>query len=168
MPKIIENLEVRLIEEVKKQLEESGYDAITIRSVAAACGVGVGTVYNYFPSKENLIAKHLLEDWKQCIDAIQAASAASDAPRPVAFCIYDQLLQFARSHAAIFQDDAAAASFTGSFSHHHSVLRAQLAQFLVKFCKSDFAAEFIVEALLTWTMARKPFEEIYGIIEKLF
>lgn len=55
MPKIIENLESRLIEEAKKQIEESGYEAVTIRSVARACGVGVGTVYNYFPSKEVLI-----------------------------------------------------------------------------------------------------------------
>ena len=168
MPKIIENLECRLVEEVKRQLEESGYDAITIRSVASACGVGVGTVYNYFPSKEDLIAKHLLTDWKQCISAIQAAGAASDTPLPVVFCIYDQLLNFAHSHAAIFQDEAAAASFTSAFSHHHSVLRSQLAQSITKFCASAFTAEFILEALLTWTMAQKSFDEIYGIIEKLF
>ena len=48
MPKIIENLENRLIREAEKQIAESGYAAMTIRSVAKACGVGVGTVYNYF------------------------------------------------------------------------------------------------------------------------
>ena len=41
MPKIIENLESKLIAEAKKQIEESGYSAMTIRSVAAGCGVGV-------------------------------------------------------------------------------------------------------------------------------
>ena len=40
MPKIIENLESKLIEEAKKQVEQSGYGALTIRSVAKACGVG--------------------------------------------------------------------------------------------------------------------------------
>ena len=44
----------------------------------------------------------------------------------------------------------------------------QLAQSITKFCASDFTAEFIIEALLTWTMAQKSFDEIYGIIEKLF
>lgn len=168
MPKIIENLESRLIEEAKKQIEESGYGAVTIRSVAKACGVGVGTVYNYFPSKEMLIATHLLEDWKGCVASIQAVSAYCESPRPAAACIYDQLKSFSRRHAAIFRDDAAAASFTGSFSQYHGVLRDQLAQPLRRFSSSDFAAQFIAESLLTWTMAEKPFEEIYGMIEKLF
>ena len=73
MPKRIENLEHRLIEEAKKQIEKAGYGAMTIRSVAKACGVGVGTVYNDFSSKEALIATHLLEDWKQCVTAIGTA-----------------------------------------------------------------------------------------------
>ena len=128
MPKIIENLESRLIEEVKKQIEESGYGAVTIRSVAKTCGVGVGTVYNYFPSKEALVATHLLEDWKQCITAIRAVSSDSDVPRPVALCIYDQLCSFAHRHKSIFRDEAAAAGFAGSFSRYHGMLRGQLAE----------------------------------------
>jgi AcrR family transcriptional regulator len=168
MPKIIKNLESRLIEEAQKQIEESGYSAVTIRSVAKACGVGVGTVYNYFPSKEALVATHLLEDWKQCIAAIHAVSTYSETPRPVALCIYDQLISFSQRHLAIFQDQTAAASFAGSFGAYHGMLRQQLAQPLRKFCSSDFSADFLAEALLTWTMAGKSFDAIYGMMEKLF
>ncbi len=168
MPKIIENLESRLIEEAKKQIEESGYAAMTIRSVAKQCGVGVGTVYNYFSAKEDLIATYLLADWNQCITAINAVSTYSDSPRPVALCIYDQLVSFAARHAAIFRDEAAASVFAGSFSRYHGLLRSQLATPLEKFCRDTFAAEFVAEALLTWTMAGKDFETIYGIIGKLF
>lgn len=168
MPKIIENLENRLIEEAKKQIEEFGYGAMTIRSVAKACGVGVGTVYNYFSSKEELVATNLLEDWKRCIAAIQAVSTDSDHVRPVTLCIYDQLVSFSNRHMTIFRDEAAAASFAGSFGKYHGILRSQLAQPLRPFCESDFAADFTAEALLTWTIAGKPFDEIYGIMEKLF
>ena len=168
MPKIIRDLESRLIEEAKKQIEESGYSAMTIRSVAKACGVGVGTVYNYFPSKDALLATYMLSDWNRCITAINAVSTYSDDPKAVARCIYDQLLAYAKLHDTIFRDEAAAASFAGSFSHYHGLLRSQLASPMRKFCASDFAADFTAEALLTWSMAGKSFDEIYGMIDKIF
>ena len=168
MPKIIKNLKDRLIAEAKQQIVQNGYGAVTIRSIAKGCGVGVGTVYNYFPSKEALIATHLLEDWNTCIDAIQTAADSAESSRPVLLCIYEQLTGFADRHSTIFRDAAAAAGFTGSFSQYHGLLREQLAKPLRKFCESDFAAEFISESLLTWSMAGKSFDEIYSITEKIF
>ncbi len=168
MPKIIENLESKLIEEAKKQIQEVGYSATTIRSVAKKCGVGVGTVYNYFPSKDNLLASYMLADWKDCIRVIEAISQEAQTAHPVVRCIYDQLLAYARRHQAIFQDEAAASAFAGSFSRYHAMLRSQLAAPLRKFCHGDFAAEFIAESLLTWTMAGKSLDEICGMIDKLF
>ena len=168
MPKIIENLESRLIGEAKRQIEEAGYAALTIRSVAAGCGVAVGTVYNYFTSKDDLLATYLLSDWNTCVSAIGAVSAGSEIPEPVIRCIHDQLLAYAGRHQAIFRDEAAAASFAGSFSRYHGMLRGQLAAPLRKFCGSDFEAEFIAEALLTWTMAGRTFHEIDAILGRLF
>lgn len=168
MPKIIENLENRLIQEAKKQIEASGYSAVTIRSVAKGCGVGVGTVYNYFPSKDVLLATYMLEDWKRCIAAIEAASDASQVPLPVVRCIYDQLLDFARKHQTVLQDETAAVSFSAAFSRYHGLLRGQLAEPLTKFCGDHFTADFVAEALLTWTMAGKTFEELIPLVQKLF
>ena len=168
MPKIIENLEGRLIAETKKQLEQSGYSAMTIRSVARGCGVGVGTVYNYFSSKETLVAAYMLESWKKCIATINTVSEQSGEPKPVLRCVFDQLLQFAQAHRVVFQDVAAASAFAGSFSQYHKLLRGQIAAPVRKFCHSDFAAEFVAEALLVWSMSGKNFDEIYGMLEKIF
>ena len=168
MPKIIENLEKRLIDEARQQIKEAGYSALTIRSVAKACGVGVGTVYNYFSSKDELLATYMLEDWTRCIAAIEAVSTYSDQPAPVVHCIYDQLVHYSQLHQAVFRDEAAAASFAGSFSRYHGLLRSQLSAPLRKFCESDFASEFIAEAILTWTTAGKSLDEICGMIGKLF
>ena len=167
MPKIIENLREKLVLEAKRQVAECGYDALTIRSVAAACGVGVGTVYNYFASKDALIAGFMLEDWQRCIGAIEAAGMDASSAEPVVRCIHTQLTHYIALHQAIFTDEAAVASFSGSPSPYHSLLRGQLAKPLRKFCQSDFSSEFIAEAMLTWTVAGKGFEDIYSIIEKI-
>ena len=167
MPKIIENLQNRLIAEAKRQIAEDGYSAMTIRSVAAGCGVGVGTVYNYFSSKDELVASFMLEDWQKCVAAIQAVSMYSETYRPVLLCVYDQLQTFARHYQTLFRDAAAITSFAGSFTKYHGTLRSQIAQPLRKFCSDDFTAEFAAEALLTWTMAGKEFEELYVIIHKI-
>ncbi len=168
MPKIIENLQERLIQETRRQIHQQGYSATTIRSVAQGCGVGVGTVYNYFPSKDALIAGFMLEDWNLCVAAIEAQSRESEDPRAVCACIHRQLTDFARQNERLFRDQSAVASSSASFSRYHAMLRSQLARALEKFCGSGFPAEFTAEALLSWTMAGKEFDEIYGMIEKLF
>ena len=168
MPKIIENLETRLIEAAGVQLAQSGYGALTVRSVAAAVGVGVGTVYNYFPSKDALVAGYLLRDWNLCLTEIQEVANSSVSPEPVLQCIYSHLQDFSQRHRMIFQDRDAANAYAGSFGKYHGLLRSQIAQPLRKFCPGDFSSEFIAEALLTWTIGGKPFSDIYGMIRKLF
>jgi len=168
MPKIIENLEERLIAEARKQIKESGYAATTIRSVAKACGVGVGTVYNYFPSKDALLATYLAEDWNQCYACIEAVQAAADSPEPIARCIHDQLRQYAHRHQTLFQDKDAAADVAAPFGKYHAMLRRQLARPLRAYCDSDFCAEFIAQALLTWTIEGQDFDRIYPLLRKLF
>lgn len=167
MPKIIENLREKLVREAQYQVEERGYSALTIRSVANACGVGVGTVYNYFASKDALVAAFMLEDWQKCMDAVTFAGQQAQSPQPVLECMHTQLRQFTLQYQSIFADKAALASFSDSPSPYHSLLRSQMAQPLRAFTADDFTAEFIAEALLTWTVAGRSFEEIDALIEKI-
>ena len=168
MPKIIENLEARLILETRRQITENGYSSVTIRSVAAGCDVGVGTVYNYFSSKEELAAACMLEDWKKCVAAIHMVSQYSESCRSVLRCIYDQLLLFADQYHKVFRDQSAKSGFANSFGNYHSLLRSQISEPLRKYCEDSFLAEFVAESMLTWTMAGQEFNEIYNIIERLF
>ena len=67
----------------------------------------------------------------------------------------------------IFRDESAAVSYTGSTSRYHGVLRSQLAAPIRKFCRDDFTAEFIAEAMLTWTVAGTDFDELKGILLRI-
>ena len=167
MPKIIENLPQRLLDEARRQIEESGFSAMTIRTVARGCGVGVGTVYNYYPSKEALVASFMLSDWKLCVAAIEDVAAQSQTLEPVIRVIYEKLRFFMEQYDPIFRDEAAASSYTGSTAKYHAVLRSQLANPVRKFCRDDFTAEFIAEAMLSWTVAGKEFDELKGILLRI-
>lgn len=46
-------------------LQEQGWAALNIRSVAAACGVSVGSIYNYFNSKAELVGETVESVWHE-------------------------------------------------------------------------------------------------------
>ena len=143
MPKIIENLPLRLLEEARRQVEESGFSAVTMRSVAKGCGVGVGTVYNYYPSKEALVASFMLDDWKACVASIEDMAQQAQTLEPVLRTIREELTRYLEQYDPIFRDETATSSYTGTTSAYHSILRSQLAAPIRKFCRDDFTAEFI-------------------------
>ena len=168
MPKIIENVREQLLVEAKRQIAQNGYGKTTIRSVASACGLGVGTVYNYFKSKDVLIASFMLEDWQDCLLRMKQKNA--NDTEEFLQNIYLSLREFVEDHAALFRDEDAAKVFATVLTERHKMLRDQLANALMPICdcaNHTFLAQFIAESLLTWTMAEKTFEEIYSVIKLL-
>ena len=47
----------------REMIRQQGWSAISIRSVAAACGVSVGSIYNYFDSKSDLVGATVESVW---------------------------------------------------------------------------------------------------------
>ena len=174
MPKIIENISEKLLAEARKQVMEQGYSAMTIRSVASACGISIGTVYNYFPSKDMLVASFMLTDWQACMEAIKQCCEEYLDPKTILKCVYDELQFFTKNYMTLFQDENAEISFASAFPQRHKQLRDQIASLLQKICvmqekaDTDFLAEFLAENMLTWTLANKTFEEISSILLQLF
>lgn len=168
MPKIIENVRNLLLDTAKKQIEERGYANTTIRSVAGECGLAVGTVYNYFKSKDMLIATFVVEDWNFYLSDIRGAQISD--PRKAIHKIYDTLINFSKKHRSLFSDPEAAKVYSAVFSERHKTLRSQISEIIAPICppgSGDFTAEFVAESLLTWTVAGKDFDSIFTILEKI-
>ena len=47
----------------RELIQQQGWSAVSIRSVASACGVSVGSIYNYFDSKAELITATVESVW---------------------------------------------------------------------------------------------------------
>jgi AcrR family transcriptional regulator len=165
VPKIIENVREQLLAEAKKQVFEHGYAATTIRSVARACGVGVGTVYNYFSSKEMLVATFVYEDWKDYLSNMQLLP--NNQPRILLEGIYNGLRSFAAQNQRLFSDSDAVKLVAVGASGRHKMLRDQIAGIILPICKTDFCAEFIAEALICWSMQDVDFDAVYTLLEKI-
>ncbi len=49
----------------KEIIIQSGMQGLNMRDVAHKCGVSVGTIYNYFPSKSDLIVATIESVWTE-------------------------------------------------------------------------------------------------------
>ena len=168
MPKKIENVRVLLMQEAKRLLQIDGYAKLTMRSVAAACGVGVGTVYNYFSSKDMLIASFVLDDWLQALKKMQQCDEAGvDRVAHVYRC----LSKFISQNGALFHDESAKKSYSAASNVWHKQLREQLAKAVLPACKGqdgeEFLSLFIADCLLSWSAEEKDFSDLAPIMEKL-
>jgi len=171
MPKIIENLKEQIVEEARKQLFENGYSKTTIRSVASALGIGTGTLYNHFKSKDMLISSFMLEDWHLATDNMRNLDA-SDKFRFLEG-IHSSLSEFIDKYRFLFIDKEASATYFSVFSQRHHQLVGVIANIISPVCKDsvdvdhDFLAAHIAESMLFWTLQETPFDIQLSILKKL-
>ena len=67
-----------IIAACQKIAKERGLEAISIRSVASECGMAVGSVYNYFSSKSELLCAAIENIWKDIFHMSASQCAFSD------------------------------------------------------------------------------------------
>lgn len=70
MPKIIENIQERVLSELERMFVD-GTEDISIRTLARRANVAVGTIYNYFPDKDELVKALFQREWESVIDQLK-------------------------------------------------------------------------------------------------
>jgi AcrR family transcriptional regulator len=67
----------RVLRAAREALAEHGLDA-QMDDIASRAGVGVGTVYRHFPTKEDLVRALVADQWRSLTEAAGPAFAADD------------------------------------------------------------------------------------------
>lgn len=88
------NRAVTSTEEILKASRElirrQGWSAVSVRSVASACGVSVGTIYNHFGSKEELVGETVESVWYELFHRSEAEGEFADVLDCVAW-MYERM-----------------------------------------------------------------------------
>ncbi len=104
MPKIIENVREIIIENGKQMLLEGNYHEFNLRNLAMKCGLGLGTFYNYFSSKEDLAFRIFMNDWDKTLSLVDDLKHQSIAFKDKLFLIYQSLEKFLGQYMKVFRE----------------------------------------------------------------
>lgn len=108
MPKIINNLEENILSAARRLVAEQGYAAVTMRAIAKECGIAVGTFYNYYPSKDAMLAACLLHDWQTALASAGERTAAAQSAEEAVGAVFDAVRAFQEQNRSIFRTRARA------------------------------------------------------------
>lgn len=174
MPKKIAELREKMIAYARQALLQEGTSALTVRSTASACGVAVGTVYNYFPSKEGLIEAVILADWEVMLAGLRKQLKPIEDALEGLRIICDELQTFATTYGDVLSIPPTRLNASESFYRRHGVFVKQLCSLIqpvILRCDCLYhpvLPEFLAEALLVLAVdTEKHFENVRPIFARL-
>ena len=85
----------------RELIQQKGLPAINIRSVAAACGVSVGSIYNYFDSKAALVSAAVESVWCEIFHPPKDGAVFQDTQACIA-CMYGPVAYGCRQYPGFF------------------------------------------------------------------
>jgi len=113
MGKILEEPKKLILDNAKNILYTDGYSKLTIRSVAKDCNLAVGTIYNYYPSKRELVIEMMLEYWNECFRVFDAIIELNEPLYEKLFKMFNELSGFITTFKEVWLK-------AGNFQHDES------------------------------------------------
>ena len=122
MPKIIPEIQEQFLAAARQRIVYSEEHDLMMRQIARDCRTGVGTVYNYFPSKDALIAGVLSEDWQRIQEEMELNLFNSGSPMQDLKTVYEGLCLFIRKYHTIIESYSGIMRNTDLRYRYHSLL----------------------------------------------
>lgn len=126
----------RLIDAADEVLATEGYGALTVRRIAAAAGVPVGSIYQFFPDKHaivDVLSRRYLETFASAMDQLQSRSQAGPWDDPVGVVV-DAFVELCRDnpgYRAIWLDHHLSPEMVRADEENDDRLAARLRQILL-------------------------------------
>lgn len=158
MPKIIKDAKETIVREARALLATCGATKLNMRALAESAGVAAGTLYNYFPSKEDLIAEVVREDWYTMLEAIDPKLHAVHTATLGLERIFNAIVEYTKIHRELWANIRTSKKFQAKYFDYHKemldqiCIRVRLLGTRFGFLSDPTVAPFISEVLLAGGM----------------
>ena len=162
--------------------EEKGLKALSMRTVAGECGIALGTLYNYFADKEELVIAAIASLWQDFFRL-----PPEEASPPTLFSEYvERVFGNVRSHFRKYPDFFAAHSAAIAGSGRNRARSAmerctgEIRDSLLAALRNDSAArpfrgeltresfvEFVLDSIILLLMQNKPCDTLIAVIRRV-
>lgn len=172
MPKIIPDLRNKILVEAKRELFSGGYKSISIRGVAAETGIAIGTIYDYFPSKSDLVVSVVLVDWFKTMARMKESINRATSFNSGLKIVYNGLSSFWLYYGIVFKD-VTIEPLTPEFDKRLQKLEGQIESIIEPLFKnfapnvSPFELSFITKNLLLGVCKKWDYNDFNPIILKI-
>lgn len=151
MPKVIADIKDKLLIVAKDILVQEGYERLSMRRVASRCEVAVGTIYNYFPNKEALLAGIMADDWVACIEQIRTKITNTMSFEEGMVTIYDSIAEFIVQYRQVWLKAVPRGESSANRMKYHPILRGQIEELIMTLGNnnvSEVLRPLLAEAIL--------------------
>ena len=93
MPKIIDNIEQKIYENALALFAARGYNQVSMKDVAEASGIAVGTLYNYYSNKMDLFLNVFEEHINQVYTKLREIIEKDKEPVEFITVLYDEFVK---------------------------------------------------------------------------
>lgn len=158
IPKIIENIRGDIMRCAEIILKTDGYDAMSVRRIAHECKTAVGTIYNYFDGKDDLVANIILKDWLDVVGGMTELVKSSKSYADGAVGLYLAISKFECVYKNVWKQYSRTVGSHGVVMDHHMQLRTQVSSLLDVLAKNTgsvrlrASSPIIAEAIIAATM----------------
>lgn len=172
MPKVIKDLRNNILSVSKDELFNKGYKELNMRNIAKRTNTAVGTIYNYFNSKEILVASIILEDWYKSIDEIKSVTDRALSIEEGLKGILKAISSFYSLYGSVFQNSGLPnikIAYPDKYEMLNKGISEEIIKLMNKFNSSydDFEITFIVSNIFSSVTNNWPLEQTINILNKI-
>ena len=126
MPKIIEDVENRILRAARQRLLGGDLSSFSARGIAEDCGIAVGTIYNDDRDMESLLGTIMAQDWQAELQRAAERIAAAPDPEAGVLCLYEALGAFSRTYESVWAACPTGEGFGSLYRTRHKLLLSQI------------------------------------------